>query len=113
MAWAYCICVGSSSLSIRASSASSSSRAASRKGAGLTPNSRSRTVPSDICPMNCRMTATVPLQTMDPSCGLMSPAIIRMSVVLPAPLAPTRAAVDPSGTRKETSSSRTRPSGRP
>ena len=46
-----------------------------------------------------------------PACGARSPVMIRSSVVLPAPLAPTRATLAPSPTRNDTSSSSTRPSG--
>ena len=44
--------------------------------------------------------------------GSGSPAASRISVVFPAPLGPTSAAIMPSPTRNDTSSSRTRPSGR-
>ncbi len=68
-------------------------------------------MPSDIWPMNWRMTAIEPPHTIEPSCGSRSPAIIRIKVVLPAPFGPTSAAVAPLGTRKVTSSSSGRPSG--
>ena len=63
-------------------------------------------------PMNWRMTPSPPLETTVPSCGWRSPATSRSSVVFPAPFGPTRAAVTPSPTRKLTSSSSVRPSGR-
>ena len=49
---------------------------------------------------------------VDPSVGSVSPAMIRMSVVLPAPLAPTSATVAPSPTRNDTWLNKVRPSGR-
>ena len=63
-------------------------------------------------PMNWRMTPRPPLEVTEPDCGVRSPATSRISVVLPAPFGPISAAVTPSPTRKETSSSSTRPSGR-
>ncbi len=63
-------------------------------------------------PMNWRMTPSPPLEAAVPSCGARSPATSRSSVVFPAPFGPTRAAVTPSPTRKLTSSSSVRPSGR-
>ena len=62
-------------------------------------------------PMNWRMTPRPPERATVPAVGVRSPAMIRSSVVLPAPFAPTRAAFAPSPTRKLTSSSSTRPSG--
>ena len=47
-----------------------------------------------------------------PAKGSISPEMIRVSVVLPAPFGPTMAACAPSATRNETSSSNTRPSGK-
>ncbi len=63
-------------------------------------------------PMNCAITPNPPLRDTVPLLGRRSPAMIRSSVVLPAPLGPTRATTAPSPTRNETSSSSTRPSGR-
>ena len=57
------------------------------------------------------MTPTPPVRATAPEDGCRSPAIIRSSVVLPAPLAPTSAVFAPSPTRKLTSSKSTRPSG--
>src|SRR5699024_4438941 len=51
-----------------------------------------------------------PEHTMVPEWGVSSPVTRRSSVVLPAPLAPTRATLAPSPTRKATSSRSTRPS---
>src|SRR5215467_8140792 len=58
------------------------------------------------------MTPRPPLEVTVPDCGVRSPVTSRKSVVLPAPLGPTSAAVVPSPTRNETSSSSTLPSGR-
>ena len=52
-----------------------------------------------------------PERVTTPACGTRSPVMIRSSVVLPAPLAPTSATLAPSPTRNDTSSSSTRPSG--
>src|SRR4051794_19734527 len=57
------------------------------------------------------MTPRPPLRVTTPACGGRSPVMIRSSVVLPAPLAPTSATLAPSPTRNDTSSSSTRPSG--
>ncbi len=65
-----------------------------------------------MLPTNWRMTPNPPLRATDPVVGLRSPAMIFSSVVLPAPLGPTKATMEPSPTRKDTSSSSTRPSGR-
>ena len=62
--------------------------------------------------MNWRITPSPPLRETEPLVGVRSPAMIRSRVVLPEPLGPTRATVAPSPTRKDTSSSSTRPSGR-
>ena len=62
-------------------------------------------------PMNWRMTPSPPLAVTVPDCGAWSPAMSRISVVLPAPFGPTSAATEPSPTRNEASSSSTRPSG--
>ena len=61
--------------------------------------------------MNCRITPSPPLVVTVPDCGITSPAISLISVVLPAPFGPTSAATVPSPTRNEASSSSTRPSG--
>ena len=61
--------------------------------------------------MNCRMTPSPPVRATEPASGTRSPAMIRSSVVFPAPFSPTSAARAPSPIRKETSSSSTRPSG--
>ena len=58
------------------------------------------------------LTPSPPLRVTTPACGVSSPVMIRSSVVLPAPLAPTSATLAPSPTRNDTSSSSTRPSGR-
>ncbi len=65
-----------------------------------------------MLPMNCRITPRPPLRLIEPRVGGRSPAMIFSSVVLPEPLGPTSATTAPSPTRNETSSSRTRPSGR-
>ena len=65
-----------------------------------------------MLPMNWRITPSPPLRETEPLVGVRSPAMIRSSVVLPEPLGPTSATVAPSPTRKDTSSSSTRPSGR-
>src|SRR5215203_2276055 len=54
--------------------------------------------------MNCRITPRPPLRETEPLVGVRSPAMIFSSVVLPEPLGPTRATVEPSPTRKDTSS---------
>ena len=64
-----------------------------------------------VPPINCRITPSPPLEVTVPDCGITSPAMSRISVVLPAPFGPTSAATVPSPTRKEASSSSTRPSG--
>ena len=64
-----------------------------------------------IPPMNCRITPSPPLVVTVPDCGVTSPAMSRIRVVLPAPFGPTSAATVPSPTRNEASSSSTRPSG--
>ncbi len=111
-ACAYASWVGSSSRSIMATSAASTAWAAARIRAGATESSRSRTVLSSrTLPTNCRITPRPPLLTTAPDVGARSPAAIRSNVVLPAPLAPTRATTAPSPTRNDTSSSSTRPSG--
>ena len=56
--------------------------------------------------MNWRMTPSPPERVTAPSCAAMSPAMIRVSVVLPVPLGPMRATLAPSPTRTETSLSR-------
>ena len=61
--------------------------------------------------MNWRMTPTPPVRATVPAAGGRSPAIMRSSVVLPVPFAPTSAVLAPSPTRKLTSSNSTRPSG--
>ena len=68
-------------------------------------------VASLMPPTNCRMTPRPPLLVTEPACGVRSPPISRISVVLPAPFGPISATVLPSPARKETSSSSTRPSG--
>jgi hypothetical protein len=60
--------------------------------------------------MNCRITPSPPVRAIAPASGARSPAMIRSSVVLPAPFSPTSAARAPSPMRKDTSSSSTRPS---
>ena len=62
--------------------------------------------------MNCRITPSPPVRATEPASGIRSPAMIRSSVVLPAPFSPTSAARAPSPMRKLTSSRSTRPSGR-
>ena len=57
------------------------------------------------------MTPMPPLELTEPDCGARSPAASRISVVFPAPLGPTSAAIVPSPTRNDTSSRSTRPSG--
>ncbi len=61
--------------------------------------------------MNWRITPSRPPTTTLPRSGSSSRAISRSSVVLPVPFAPTRATFWPSPTRKEASSSSTRPPG--
>ena len=96
-----------------ASSAASTAAAACRIRGCATETSRSRTVRSSRTePTNCGITPSPPLTVTAPPCGCSSPAISRSSVVLPAPLAPTNATDAPSPTRKDTSPSRTLPSGR-
>src|SRR4051794_12725712 len=90
---------------------SSSHAVRSAGGASWTRNSCT-VVASRTEPMNCRMTPTPPTRETVPRCGVSSPAIMRSSVVLPAPFAPTSAALTPSPTRKATSLSSSRPSGR-
>src|SRR5262249_54260407 len=46
-----------------------------------------------IPPTNCLITPRPPLTATVPDCGARSPAMSRISVVLPAPFGPTRAAV--------------------
>ncbi len=65
----------------------------------------------DPAPTIWRITPSPPERVTAPSCGTRSPVMIRSSVVLPAPFAPTSATFAPSPTRKETSSRSTRPSG--
>src|SRR4051812_23799524 len=88
--------------------------AASRTRGGLTLSSRSATVASGPSPAPTiwRITPSPPLRVTTPAVGASSPVMMRSSVVLPAPLAPTRATFAPSPTRNDTSSSSTRPSGR-
>ncbi len=95
------------------SSVRSISSAAERIRSGATETSRSRTVVSSrTLPMNWRMTPRPPERVTAPSCAAMSPAMIRVSVVLPVPLGPMRATLAPSPTRTETSLSNGLPSGR-
>src|SRR5262245_7239070 len=61
--------------------------------------------------MNWRITPSPPLVVTVPDFGTTSPAIIRTSVVLPAPFGPTSATLAPSATRNETSANSTLPSG--
>ena len=58
-----------------------------------------------------RLLYAAPERVTTPACGVRSPVTSRSRVVFPAPLAPTRATLAPSPTRKDTSSSSTRPSG--
>ncbi len=112
-ALAYRIWVRSSSVSIIASSAASSASPAARRLTGERPTRKSRTVVSSRTePMNWRITPSPPSLVTAPTCGVMSPATIRSSVVLPVPLAPTSATLAPSPTRNETSRNSSRPSGR-
>ncbi len=50
--------------------------------------------------MNWRMTPSPPVRATEPASGIRSPAMIRSSVVLPAPFSPTSAARAPSPMRK-------------
>ena len=101
----------------RAPSARSSSSSTRRRGRPH-PRRRHRQQqvahgPVDAAP-GCtiwRITPSPPVRVTVPACGASSPVTMRSSVVLPAPLAPTRATLAPSPTRKTTSSSSTRPSG--
>ena len=68
-------------------------------------------VSSPTMPMNCRMTPSEPERATTPVCTGRSPATIRSSVVLPAPLGPTSATLAPSPTRNDTSAKSCRPSG--
>src|ERR1700733_11481143 len=61
--------------------------------------------------MNWRITPTAPLTLTAPSVAWTSPASMRSRVVLPAPFGPTIAAVVPSVTLKDASSSSCLPSG--
>ena len=65
-----------------------------------------------MLPMNWRITPRLPPREIVPLCAGRSPASSRMSVVFPAPFGPIRAAFTALPTRKETSSSSVRPSGR-
>ena len=78
-----------------------------------TESSRSATVGSSprSVPTIWRITPRPPVRVTTPAWGTRSPVMMRSSVVLPAPLAPTSATLAPSPTRNDTSSSRTRPSG--
>ncbi|CAM5246432.1 hypothetical protein SALBM135S_03517 [Streptomyces alboniger] len=112
-AWAYAIWAASSSTVMILCSAASTAFAASRILGCATETSRSRTVLSSRTePTNCGITPSPPLTLTLPPCGWSSPEISRSSVVLPAPFAPTRATTEPSPTRKETSPSSARPSGK-
>ena len=51
-----------------------------------------------MLPMNCRITPRPPLRETEPVVGVRSPAMILSRVVLPDPLGPTRATMEPSPT---------------
>ena len=61
---------------------------------------------------SCGMTPKPPETEVDPSSAFKTPVMILKRVDFPAPLSPTKAAVMPSPTRKETSSNNNRPVGR-
>ena len=94
-----------------ASAAASRAPAARSVGAEI-ERARSCSVESSpIMPMNWRITPSPPDRAMPPVWTGRSPATIRSSVVLPAPLGPTSATLAPSPTRNDTSAKSSRPSG--
>ena len=98
--------------SVAARSAAARSAAARWSAVGERSRSMSRTVrPSSRQPTSCRMTRSRPSTWTLPAWAGWSPAMTRNRVVLPAPLAPTRATWSPSPTRKLTSLSRSTPAG--
>ncbi len=114
IAWAYATAAAvSSGLAWCSASARASRWPVARTMAGAKESSSWPTVVSSrIEPTSCGMTARVPSSATAPSAPWRSPPMIRSKVVLPTPLAPTRATWSPSPTRNDTSSNRVAPPGR-
>ena len=73
-----------------------------RTGGSAYARRKSRTVVGRASePMNCRISPTRPSVWIEPAVGRSSPTIRRSRVDLPMPLAPTRPACSPSGTRND------------